>query len=227
MNGYFKTHPLAKTGLIGVLLLLFVVVMGMFFPKGAFNKYDSFILAFEFAKTPDDIKLIFNGLTSETIRNIDIGNYVDYGFMLAYSTLLGLAFYLFSKENRLHWLKYGIILVTIIFTSDFIENIFLLRLTGNVLNTSAEAVIISNLKFLSIITYSKWTGLAVAFFILYAFFYFQRWYFEVLGIFFLLPLLYFIATPQHSPENLSVFTNLIFLSFAILVMFFFLFKKKI
>ena len=82
MEDYFNTHPFAKIGILAVPLVIFMILMEIFFPKLHHEEYHSFITAFEFARTPADLHTLFNGFTDETFRNVDIGNYIDFGFRL-------------------------------------------------------------------------------------------------------------------------------------------------
>lgn len=226
MKNYFKKHPLAKTGLLGVPLIIFVIFMGFFFPRKAPENFGSFIVAFEFAKTPAELRMLFDPLTLEEVQKIDIGNYLDFGFMITYSTLLVVAFWKLSQLFNKKFLKAGVFIAIVILISDFFENLFLLRLTENYLNFSMEGEIISNLNYLSIFTWTKWISLSVIFSLFYTVFYKQKWYLEIPAAIFLFPLLYFIASPGRTPEILTNFTNSVFFCFACFIMFLIVSPKK-
>jgi hypothetical protein len=225
MKHYFQTHPFSKIGILVIPILLFNLLMGQCFPKAAPEKFSSFIVAFEFARTPEDIHTLFGDLTVKAIHKIDIGNYLDFGFMVTYTTLLILSFLKFSKELNKKWLKSGIVLAVIVFLGDFTENIFLLRLTDNFLTSSPENTIISNLAGLHVFTWIKWAGLSICFTLLYSLFYKNKWFAKVTGVIFLLPLLFLFAMPDRSPQWLTIFTNLIFLCFTILIVYLFVYRK--
>ncbi len=207
-------------------LLFFILLMGQFFPKEAPEGFSSFIVAFEFVQTPADLQLLLGNFSANTIHKIEVGNFLDYGFMLTYTTLLILSFLKFSKTFNKKWLKLGAGMAIIIFLADFSENIFLLRLTDNFLNSAPEKMIVSNLTRLHIFTWIKWSVLAVAFSLIYAIFYKKKWYIGIVGIVFIFPLLLLIAAPEYTPKILTIFTNAIFLCFALLIVYLFVYRKK-
>ena len=126
---YFKNHPFAKSGLLAIPLLIFIVLMGDYFPKKTPEGFQSFIVAFEFAQSIQDLNVLFSGLSAEEIQKIDIGNYFDFGFMLTYSIFLISLFRKASKEFKRKWLITGILFSVIALFSDFFENLILLEIT--------------------------------------------------------------------------------------------------
>ena len=200
--------------------------MGLFFPKEVSGEFQSFIIAIEFAKTPDDLNKLFQHLNSTLIQKIDIGNYIDFGFMTIYSLLLVLSLLQFSKILNIKFLRFGIVLPLIALAGDFAENIVLLRLTDNYLKAAENSIILANLKLLNIFTWSKWILLSMTFFILYSVFFKMKWYYKNVGIIFLFPLLFFIADTQRTPTTLSIFTNSIFLAFTFLIIYLFIFRPE-
>ncbi|QGY47066.1 hypothetical protein GM418_26415 [Maribellus comscasis] len=226
MKNYFKNYPLAKTGFFVIPLVVFTIVMGIFFPESAPEHFSSFIIAFEFAQSPDDINLLLSPLSAKEIRQVDVGNYLDFGFMIVYTALLIKAFEKCAQLLDKKILKTGIFIAIVVLISDVAENIFLLRLTSNHINQSLNSEIMSNLDYLKIFTWTKWISLSVLFTFFYALVYNLRWLFKIIGVIFLFPLLYLIAAPEQSPEMLSNFTNSIFLCFFTLIIFLFLYRKK-
>ena len=207
-------------------LLLFIILMGQFFPKEAPEGFPSFIVAFEFAQTPADLQLLLGNFSSNAIHKIDVGNFLDFGFMLTNTALLILSFLKFSKTFHKKWLKLGAGLAIIIFLADFSENIFLRRLTDNFLTSAPEETIVSNLTGLHIFTWIKWGVLAVAFSLFYSIFCKRKWYIGIVGIVFIFPLFLLVAAPEHTPQILTIFTNTIFLCFALLIVYLFMYRKK-
>ena len=120
INYYFKKHPFAITGLFAIPLLVFIGLMGDYFPLKTPEGYQSFIVAFEFAQTIQDINVLFSSLSEIEIQKIDIGNYIDFGFMLTYSLFLISLFKKASKEFNKKWLAAGILLAVIALFSHFI-----------------------------------------------------------------------------------------------------------
>jgi hypothetical protein len=213
-------------GILAIPLIIFIILMGQYFPAEAPEGFSSFIVAFEFARTPADIQLLFSGLPETVIRNVDVGNYLDYGFMITYTTLLILSFLKFSKELNKKWLKLGAIIAIGVFVADFTENIFLLRITDNFLASAPGDTISSNLTGLHFFTWLKWGGLSVSFALFYPLFFRKKWYVGIAGVVFLLPLLFLLGIPKQSPFWLTIFTNLIFLCFAILIFYLFTYKNQ-
>ena len=226
MKNYFQTHPFSKTGMLAIPLLLFTLLMGQFFPKEAPEGFSSFIIAFEFAQTPADLEQLLGNLSAKAIHKIDVGNYLDFGFMLTYTTLLILSFLNFSKERNKKWLKLGVIPAIIVLLGDFTENIFLLRLTDNYLSAAPDEIVLLNLTRLHISTWIKWGSLSVCFALIASLFFNMKWYNKVTGIVFLLPLLLLMTMMDHRPYMLSFYTNSIFLCFILLTVYLFVFRKE-
>ncbi len=103
INEYFQTHPFSKIGLMAVPMLALMIVMEFYFPKVNPEGFQSFIVAFEFVKTPDQIHQFLNNLDANDLRNINIGNYIDFGFMIADSLFL----FFSSKRRQTHLIKIG------------------------------------------------------------------------------------------------------------------------
>ena len=226
MKNYFQTHPFSKVGLLVIPLLFFIILMGQFFPNKAPEEFSSFIIAFEFAKIPADIQQLFNGLNEKIIRNVNIGNYLDYGFMATYTLLLALSSLKFSKEFDKKWLRMGIFLAMLAFIGDFTENIYLLRLSDDFLAKASKESFISNLACLHFFTWLKWGGLSVCFAFLSYLFFKGKWYSKIVGVTFMLPLLFLLTIPGNRPQMLTIFTNIIFLCFTLLIVYLFIYQKE-
>ncbi len=225
-KNYFKTHPFARaTAILTFFLLLFLILMSLFFPAEGVNGFTSYIMAFEFARSVADINSLFNGMSPAEIKNVDIGNYLDFGFMVSYSLFVALLFVKASKVFRRKWLLIGIPLAAIILLCDFFENIILLEITKNYLAGASDAVFIPLLEKLHIVTWIKWGGLAFAFLLFSGILFTQKWFCFILGVISALPMFFIIVLTNATPFELSVFTGLIFLSFFALIIFSFAFKN--
>lgn len=167
VKNYFSKYPFAPTGLFIFPILALVLFMEFYLPSGAPEGYKNFIVAFEFAKTPAKIQTLFANLEPEEIKNIDIANYIDFVFMLAYSLFLGLMFKKAAKVFKKRWLILGVFLSAFIFLADFTENILLLNITKIYLSGSEIDSLIAILKNLRMVTWLKWGGLTVAFFLFF------------------------------------------------------------
>jgi len=226
MNKYFKTHPFAKIGLLGIPMLLFIILMEIYFPKTNPDGYQSFIVAFEFAETPEQIHLLFNGFTAETFRNINIGNYIDFGFMITYTLFLALFFYKASKTFNKKWLLAGIPLSLIVLLADGLENTYLLQITQMYTPALADSDLLPALNKLHIITWVKWGGLAVIFAIFSVKSMGRRILSHIEGVIFIVPLIFSFWAISNNPMGVSRFTLSIALAFFLLLFYSFWFKIK-
>lgn len=163
MKNYFSKYPFAQTGLFILPILTLVICMEFYLPSDPPEGYKSFIVAFEFAKTPAEIRTLFEGLSPQTIDNIDKANYIDFGFMLAYSLFLGLMFKKAASVFNRRWLLWGVLLSVVIFLADFTENILLLNITKIYQQQTELQILAPVLANLHLVTWLKWGGLAVAF----------------------------------------------------------------
>lgn len=200
--------------------------MEFYLPSDAPEGYKSFIVAFEFAKTPLEIQTLFTGLSSETIKNIDKANYIDFGFMLAYSLFLGLIFKKAAKVFKKRWLFLGIFLSAFIFLADFTENIFLLNITKIYLSGSEIEILISILKILHLVTWLKWGGLAMAFVLFFFGMKKNTGLAKFTGAALLLPFPLAFWALTHNPVAETWFVFSVFGAFAALFVFAFAFKKE-
>ncbi len=227
LKSYFKLHPFAKaSALLALFMLLFLLLMGFYFPAKGANGFSSFIVAFEFAKSVSEINSLFWGMSPAEIKSVDIGNILDFGFMISYSLFIAMLYKTGSKVFEKKWLLIGIPLASIIFLSDFIENLTLFEITKNYLAAGNKTDLILLLKKLHIVTWIKWGGLAFSFLLFAIVLATQRWFYLILAAICMLPTLYIIFLSNASPYELSIFTDLIFISFFALILFSFIFKKS-
>ena len=226
MKMYFKTHPFAGIALLAIPRLLFMILMEIYFPKSNPVGYQSFIVAFEFAKTPDQIHSLFNGYTAETFRNINIGNYFDFGFMISYSLFLGVFFYKAAKTFKKRWLMAGIPFSVTVLIADFIENTILLQITGLYTPEITDATLIPLLNKLHMVTWIKWGGLAVIFAIFSIKSIGPRVVSHIEGVVFIIPFIFSFWAISNEPMGVSRFTLSIALAFFLLLFYCFWYKTK-
>jgi hypothetical protein len=226
MKKYFDTHPFAKIGMFAIPLLLFMILMEIYFPKFHHEDYQSFIIAFEFARAPEDIHALFSGFTPETLKNVDIGNYIDFGFMMTYTLFLIIFFYNAAKTFNQKWLLSGIPFALLVLSADIIENIFLLKITGIYSPTMADSELIPLLNKLHFATWIKWGGLAIIF----ALFSIRSMGRKILkhfeGVVFIIPVLLIFWALSNDPMGVSRFTLSIALAFFLLLFYCFWYKSK-
>jgi hypothetical protein len=227
MKKYFKTHPYAKIGLLVIPLVVFTVLMGFYFPEFKPEGYPNFIVAFEFAKSLKELNLLLSPLSPVEIEKVDIGNYIDFGYMVIYSLFLLLFFRKAWKIYGNRFLFAGIPLSILILAGDFYENILLLEIT----NTYSKNGIVTSLQplldQLHLATWIKWGGLTVAFFMLFFVFIRGKFLSKIAAVFCLLPIIEAILLWITPLFSISDFTLSVFAVFTVLIVYSFVFKKKI
>jgi hypothetical protein len=226
MKKYFKTHPFAGIGMFAIPMLLYTISMEIFYPKTNPEGFQSFIIAFEFAKTPEQIHQLFNGFTAEIFRNINIGNYIDFGFMATYSMFLVLFFQKAAKIFNKKWLLLGIPLSVIVLLADIMENIFLLKITGIYSPAVASSELTAILQKLHIATWIKWGGLSVIFALFSIKSLGKKILSHIEGVTFVIPVLFSFWAISNDPMGVSRFTLSIFLAFLLLLFYCFWYKDK-
>ncbi len=226
MKNYIKTHPFAKIGFFAIPLLLLMILIEIFFPKIHHDEYQSFIVAFEFTKTPDDLHSLFNGFTGKTFRNVDIGNYIDFGFMITYTLFLVLFFQKAAKTFEKKWLFTGIPLSLIVLIADFFENIFLLKITGVYTPDMPDSELLPLLNKLHLATWIKWGGLALIFALFSIRSMGRKIVKHIEGVVFIIPLLLSFWAMSNDPMGVSRFTLSIALAFFLLLFYCFWYKAK-
>lgn len=227
MKKYFNTHPYAKIGLLAIPVVLLTVLMGFYFPEFKPEGYPNFIVAFEFAKSLQDLNQLFSPLAPVDIDKIDIGNYIDFGYMVVYSLFLLLFFRKAWKIHGRRFLLAEILLIILILAADFYENILLLEITDTYSKNGIITGLQPILDRLQIVTWVKWGGLAVAFFLLFFVLIKGKILSKIVAVFCLLPIIEGILLWVTPLFSISDFTLSVFAVFTVLLIYSFVFKKKI
>lgn len=223
---FFKIRPFAKIGLFVIPMLILTVAMNKYSPQKSPEGYKSFILAFEFAQTPEQTNTLFVNMQEETYKIMDTGIYIDFGFMIVYSLFLALFFYKSAGVAKMKWLLAGIPLSIVIFFGDFFENIFLLKIS-NIYHLELNLTAVASLLWkLHIITWIKWGGLSIAFLMISIYLFRGKWLSKIAGLVCLSPLILSFFALNNSPALLSVFTQSVFASFAVIIFYSFLFRNQ-
>ena len=207
------------------ILIIFLLLMNSYFPQIPANGYSSFIVAFEFAQTPAEVRSLFQNLTPDEIKRIDTGNYLDFGFMFAYSILIGFIFAKSARIFRRKWLYFGVVLSAVILLSDLAENVYLLKLSNSFL-TNNYSIHVNLLNNLHLFTWLKWGTLAFVFFIFYEVLIRLNWFYKIFGLLCLIPLLFLLFCGDLTPEKISLFTGSIFGGFIVLSVFGLTYRTK-
>jgi len=158
--------PFLKTGYCGIVLiaaslLLIAVnpVKGGKLPQGFFNP----VVAFEFMKTGAEVNELFgndiSGGNGGFIRSMERGTYLDFFYMLVYTTFLLLFSGVCRRITDKNWYVFSIIIVLCVLRYDFGENIQLLEIMAKLPSGDMTA----ELGQLNFFTWAKWFGLNAAF----------------------------------------------------------------
>lgn len=161
----FKNPAKPYWPLIPVLIVLTALMLWMsnYMPPAnlAPKSYSSVIIAFEFILNRQDLVEVLSPLSSEQIQGLDMVNYIDFGYMIVYSSLLAGFTYITQQLNGPRYLIIGIGLALVALFGDFFENIQLLDLTS-MYRAEAEDGFASIISNLFLFTWTKWGALALA-----------------------------------------------------------------
>ena len=205
-------------------------VLLMVFPSKVPWMMDGFftpIIAFEFIQSQSEVYKLF-GLPGSPdqlamIKAMDLGNRLDYIFMVLYASFL--FFFSFACANitgQRHYYAAGI-LSFVILVADVMENIQLLRITAKIAHHDFGR----ELLFLHWFTWIKWGGITIVFLILAPYFFRGRTYSKLiaaLGIssFILYVFAYFNRSVLNELLGLSVS-----LMFLLMIVYSFAFKTEL
>ncbi|MBI9075416.1 MAG: hypothetical protein JEZ02_08410 [Desulfatibacillum sp.] len=160
------TRPFFISGLIGLLVVLMSTAMLFVFPTKAPGLPEGFatpIIAFEFAKSPADIITLFGPKDSPErdamVRSMDLGNKLDYVYMVLYTAFLALFSVQVVRRTglRIFYLAAGLAGVALV--GDALENLRLFAITSSLDTMDIEA----DLAALHVFTWAKWGSLALIF----------------------------------------------------------------
>ena len=162
LDQWTQKRPLIVTTILGLLLVPLVYQINSYSPppEKAPSDYNSVILAFEFVSNDQELTEVLSPLTTQEIRDLDMLNKVDFGFMTMYGLFLLSVIISFKKLHNHDWLKYIAILAVLIVTADLLENLQLLNLTDAYRNGISDNQ--STIDLLAIFTWAKWMTLAIA-----------------------------------------------------------------
>ena len=212
---------------LGVITLLMGLVLRFIFPTEMPWTYPGVqtpVIAFEFVQTPTEVFHMFGSDIEQRdsiVKAMDWGNYIDFLFMAIYSGFLAALAWLHKPLlGRLSYCCLG--LSAVIFATDFIENIILLKLTHLVSVGYTGAPKVQDwINILMISTWFKWMSIVVVIGVLglaCRFIHWLGWLILFLGGVGLLlggwNILY--------RDSLEVFASLVFFSFIVLVAYIFM-----
>ncbi len=225
---FFKHRPFAQLGLFAIPLLICMVAMGNQFPKGEVLGFNNKVIAFEFATSTADIQEILAPLSTAEMKGMDGGNYIDFAFMLTYSSFIFFFFKTAKQQYKIKWLVIGQVLAVIILLGDVFENIQLLNITRTFTNDPNDLNIAAFLFQLQLFTWLKWLCLALALLLASFTLIHAKGFIKYLALLFSVPfLLSIIALINGTPTWIERFTLSIFLGLGSLVLICFFIKRQV
>ena len=224
------TRPFLKIGFLGLLVIGMGSVLLMVFPSKAPWMMDSFftpIIAFEFIQSQSEVYQFF-GLPGSPdqlsmIKAMDLGNRLDYVFMVLYASFLFFFSFVCAKNTEQRYYYVACILSFVILVADIMGNIQLLRITAKITHHDFG----KELLFLHWFTWIKWGGIIIIFLILAPYFFMGRVYSKLIasiGIssFILYVFAYFNRSVLNELLGLSVS-----LMFLLMIVYSFIFKTEL
>jgi hypothetical protein len=229
--------PFIKVGFLGLLVIGMGSVLLMVFPSKAPWMMDGFftpVIAFEFIQSQSEVYRLFGlsgsldqlsmtqTVTQAMISAMDLGNRLDYIFMVLYASFLFFFSFVCAKNTGKRYYYAAGILSIVILVADIMENIQLLRITAKIIHHNFT----KELFFLHWFTWIKWGGITLVFLILTPYFFKGRTCSKVIaaiGItsFILCVLAYFNRSILN--EFLSLSVSLMFL---LMIIYSFIFKTE-
>lgn len=221
-------RPFVLAGIIGVVMLAFLVALIAFFPAKANRLPDGFfspIIAFEFVQTPQEVAAMFrapdgtvlNGLV-DTMNAI---NKLDFIYMVLYSMFLLVFAVSVARHSArpLFHVAAGLALVVLI--SDFGENLQLLAITDKIETGGFEIELVR----LHILTWIKWGGIAVIFVLLFPWFIKGRAFSRLIGFIGILSFLLGVAAFLHRSVLNELFSFSVGLMFLLMVIYCLVYRR--
>ena len=195
------------------------IVLLMVFPSKAPWMMDGFstpVIAFEFVKSQSEVYKLFGltgsldqlSMTQSMIRAMDLGNRLDYIYMVLYTAFLFFFSFVCAKNTRQKYYYAASFLSFAILIADAMENMQLLRITAKIASRDFG----KELFFLHWFTWIKWGGITLVFLILSSYFFKGSIYSKIIAAMgissFILSVLAYL--------NRSVFNELLGLSVALM-----------
>lgn len=187
--------------------------------------YSSVIIAFEFILNQSHLEMVLSPLSAKQIDGLDRLNYIDFGYMVLYSSLLAGFFFITKSIEGLKYLNLGMALAACALFSDLFENFQLLDLTKMYRSSTTVGYesVISNLF---IFTWLKWGSLAVAMVLLVPTLIKRGLFSKVIAFVLSLPIIMFFAVAiLQSPLIMDKFSSTIVLGFLAIVVYIFAYRK--
>ncbi len=164
-----ENKPFIKTGYLGLAVIVMSIILLFIFPSQAPTLPEGFmtpIIAFEFIQTENEVFEMFGGhdlLVRNTMTDaMDLGNRLDYGYMVLYSLFLFFFSATCAKISKNPYYYAGAFIAVMVLAGDALENVQLLSITANL----SGGAIKPHIQRLQIFTWIKWGGIALIFLLL-------------------------------------------------------------
>lgn len=223
-----KLHAFKIARFFGIALLACAIVLLFINPKPENNLPAGFytpIIAFEFIQTPQEVQHFFDVKDVSTyVQALRIGNWIDYIFMVLYSSLLCCIAIGIQRITKLKIMYFAMFLCLLMLLSDAIENYWIYCITTIFrYNSAAVEMYLHNLN---IFTWLKWGSIASTFLLFSPFFLKGKLFHKIIGISGVACFgLCVAAFLQHGILN-EIFATSVVLVFLLLVIFVFTFSSS-
>jgi len=163
------SRPFKKIGFIGATVIAMSIILLAVFPSTGSKLPEGFftpIIAFEFIQTKVEVFQMFvqidGTIRREMVDAMNLGNQLDYIYMVLYSLFLFLFCLKCAKlsENKFYFI--GTLISLAILAGDAMENMQLLGITSGIESGDFDR----HLNFLYLFTWVKWGGIAAVFLVL-------------------------------------------------------------
>lgn len=224
-----KHKPFIKTGYLGLAVIAMSIALLFVFPSKAPSLPEGFmtpIIAFEFIQSPDEVFQMFGGndLAARTKMKdaMDLGNRLDYVYMILYSMFLLLFCATCAKITRNPYYFAGAGIALVVLAGDAMENIQLLGITANL----SAGDIAPYLQPLHLFTWIKWGGIALIFLILSSWFLKGGFFSRFIGIMGAISFILGIAAFLRRSMVNEIFALSVAVMFILMIIYCFTFKAQ-
>lgn len=162
-------RPFKKLGYLGLMVIVMSVILVIVFPSKAPKMPDGFftpIIAFEFIQTKAEVFQLFvstdGSVHQSMIDAMNLGNQVDYIYMLLYTSFLLLFCVTCARLSEKKFYYIGTVISLVVLAGDAMENVQLLGITSGIESGDFDA----QLNLLYLFTWIKWGGIAAIFLVL-------------------------------------------------------------
>lgn len=222
-----NANPFKNVGWIGIAVVLTSLLLMFVFPAKVGPMPAGFstpVIAFEFVQTPEEVEALFSGPDGPaTIEAMDVGNRIDFVYMVLYSVFLFWFSFTAYRQSGIRILYIAMFLSAVVIVGDILENIQLLSITAKLRGEGYQGTDIQpELALLRIFTWQKWAGLALSFLCLIPYWITLRRFAVVLTLASILTAACGMAAFLHRSVMNEIFAMAVALMFLLMIVFCFL-----